>query len=158
MRYLVQHKKAKYINFLVISLCISVYIYLVFASVLRYEMGYIYPDQITLYIKGNPDEFLEPIPLLSLLEEIHIYLFINIMLFLILFSISFRTFFPDIYKVLFGSAGLFFILLESIGKLAVYYGFTAFSLFSSVSFFVYIFIFFFINSVNLYCFVRGKIR
>ncbi|ACO04001.1 MAG TPA: hypothetical protein DEP48_00410 [Persephonella sp.] len=158
MRYVVQHKKSNYIRFLVIFFSLSVYLYLVSVLVLRYELDYLFPDQILLQIRGNPDEFLEPVSFHSLLEEIHIYLFINLMIFLTLSSINLRTSLPDYLKYTSGSVALFFILLESFSKILVYYGLDTFSLLSFLSFLLYNSVFFLINSLNTYSFLRGSIR
>ncbi|WP_456402645.1 hypothetical protein [Persephonella sp.] len=158
MRYVVQHKKANYIRLLIILFSISVFLYLFLFTLLRFSMDYLFPSEISLYILGNPEEFLEPISLPSLLEEIHISLFINITLFITVSSILFRVKIPEVVKLTLSSLGFTFLILEPVFKLLVYFGFEFFSLFSFLSFVGFIITGFIINLINIFCFIKGHIK
>ncbi|WP_457641963.1 hypothetical protein [Persephonella sp.] len=158
MRFVVQHRKADFIKSLILLFSISIYFYVFVFLIYRYEGEFLFPDQVLRYIKGNPDEFLEPVPFVSLLEEIHIFLFINIFLLLSISSVLFRATLSEKIKTVLPAVGFLLINLEPLSKIAIFYGYENFSYISFISLILYILLVLVINTMNVYFFLTGRIK
>ncbi len=158
MRFVVQSKKATLINVLVILFSLSFYIFVFSLIFYRLESNTLLPSQIVLDLKGNLEEFLEPKPISTVLEQMHINLFIFNTALLILSSILYRTFTDKKVKFILIVSGFFSMYFEELSTLAVIYLDDKFSYVVSIGFFVMVFIMTLINSINLISFLTGKIK
>jgi len=73
------------------------------------------PEAVLITLKGNEEEFIEPLPLLSMLEHIHISLFLNILALFTSMAIVLRLSISDKHKgvlILFTMASLLFASLS----------------------------------------------
>ncbi len=158
MRFFVQHKKSQFINLLVVLFFFSFYLFLFFSVWLKIESNQFFPSDLVVDIKGNPEEFIEPKELVSLIEQIHMELFLNLLAFLSLVGIMFRTLISHSLKILIVFFGFLAIVLYplsilGIKFLSVYFGYIGF-----ISYAFLLFLYFVVNSVNLISFLTGKIR
>ncbi len=79
------------------------------------------PEQIAQTLQGDPDEFIEPFALGSLLELIHVDLFFMSLLFLLLSALQFRLI-PAKAQALFWSTLLLFcIILSFVAPFLAFY-------------------------------------
>jgi len=158
MRFVVQHKKASYINFLVLIFSTGAYFYIFLFPVYKYLTEEFFPKQIILALKGNPEEFLEPKDILSIMESLHIELFLLLVFFLTVSSILIRTSIKDKIKIYLIFSGFLSVFMYVFSIFGVKFLSDVFSYFYFISI---IFIFltgFFINSINIVCFITGKIK
>ncbi len=158
MRFYVQHKKTDFINLLVVLFSISFYLFLIFSVWLKIESNQFLPSDIILDIKGNPEEFIEPKEIVPLIESIHINLFLNLIAFLSIAGIFFRTLVKHSLKILVVFLGFLFIIISPISLIGIkflsdFFGYSAF-----LSYVFLILIYFTVNSINLFSFLTGKIK
>ncbi|MBK3333265.1 hypothetical protein GWK41_09300 [Persephonella atlantica] len=99
MRYVVQHRKASYIKFLVVMLSIFVQGFLTLFVVNKLLSGEFFPEDIKNLVAGNPDIFLEGIETGQIVEKVHIELFLLSVVFLTVFSINLRLNIKDSHKI-----------------------------------------------------------
>ncbi len=158
MRFVVQHKKAVYINFLVILFSLAIYPFLALYVLFKYFTNELFPKDIVLALQGNPEEFLEPKSLEAIIEAIHIESFLSIILFLTILSIFIRVNISDKVKI-FTSLFLFLFYLGYIFSIfAIKFGLNAFSYVYFASFIGFISLSFIVNTINLFSFLTGKIK
>ena len=158
MRFVVQHKKASYINFLIITYSIGAYFFIFSFTFYKYLSKELFPKDILLSLKGNPEEFLEPKSLLSIMESLHIELFLLLVLYITLFSIFIRTTFSETFKIntlFFGAVLILFYVLSIFGTKYLSDYFSNVYFISLVGFSIYSFA---INTINIYCFLMGKVK
>ncbi len=158
MRFFVQHKKSQFINLLVVLFSFSFYLFLFFSVWLKIESNQFFPFDLVVDIKGNPEEFIEPKELVLLIEQIHIELFLNLLAFLSLVGIMFRTLISHSLKILIVFFGFLAIVLYplsilGIKFLSIYFGYVGF-----ISYVFLLFLYFIVNSINLISFLTGKVR
>ena len=158
MRYVVQHKKATYINFLVILINIAIYFFLALFIAFKFITNELFPNDLVLSLKGNPEEFLEPKSLDMVIEFMHIESFMVIVLLLTVISIFIRTIYNDKLKIyfsfiLFLSAFLYFSSIFGVIFISETFAYINF-----LSFCILIFGTLIINTLNLYSFLSGKIK
>ncbi len=158
MRFVVQSKKATFINVLVILFSLSFYIFLFVLVLYRLESGTLFPSDILLDIKGDPDQFLEPKPFLTILEQMHINLFIYNTAIVIISSILYRTALNKGLKYILVVSGFISMYVEELSTFGVLYFGNVFAYIGSLSFFVMVVVMFLINTVNLIWFIAGKIK
>ncbi len=158
MRFFVQHKKSNFINLLVILYSLSFYLFIIFSVWLKIESNQFFPSDLISDIKGNPEEFIEPKELISIIEEIHIYLFLNLLAFLFLIGIMFRTLLVHSVKLLVVFFGFLAIVLYPLSILGLKFFCNCFGYINFFSFMFLILVYLFLNSFNLISFITGKIK
>lgn len=158
MKFSIQHKKASYINFLVLLYSFGIYFFVLCFGIYKYLSKEFLPKDILLSIKGNPDEFLEPKSLLSVMESVHIELFLLLSLFITLFSIFIRTIFSETFKINSIFLGSLFILFYFVSIFGIMYLSDFYANLYFVSLTGIILYFLVINTINIYCFLSGKIK
>ncbi len=158
MRFVVQSKKATLINLLVILFSLSFYMFILLLILYTIEAKTFFPKDIILDIKGNPEEFLEPKPFLSVLEQIHISLFLYITSMLVVSSILYRTLVSNSLKSFLITVGFLSAVLEELSILGVVYISDTFAYVKFISFLVFVITLTVINTVNLISFLTGKIK
>jgi hypothetical protein len=158
MRFVVQHKKALYINFLIFLYSIGIYFFIISFGAYKFLSKEFFPQDILLSIKGNPDEFLESKSLLSIMESVHIELFLLLTVFITLFSVFIRTNFSEFFKINILFWGSFFIFLYFMSVFGIKYLSDYFSNIYFISLIAILLNLFLINSLNIYCFLAGKVK
>ncbi len=158
MRFVVQSKKATLINLLVILFSLSFYMFILLLTFYTIEAKTFFPKDIILDIKGNPEEFLEPKPFLSILEQIHISLFLYITSMLVVSSILYRTLVSNRLKGFLITAGFLSVLFEELSILGVVYISDIFAYIKLISFLVFAITLTVINTINFISFLTGKIK
>ncbi len=158
MRFVVQSKKATLINLLVILFSLSFYMFILLLILYTIEAKTFFPKDIILDIKGNPEEFLEPKPFLSILEQIHISLFLYITSMLVVSSILYRTLVSNCLKGFLITAGFLSVLFEEFSILGVVYISDIFAYIKFISFLVFAITLSVINTINFISFLTGKIK
>ncbi len=158
MRFVVQSKKATLINLLVILFSLSFYMFILLLILYTIEAKTFFPKDIILDIKGNPEEFLEPKPFLSVLEQIHISLFLYITSMLVVSSILYRTLVSNSLKSFLITVGFLSAILEELSILGVVYISDTFAYVKFISFLVFVITLTVINTVNFISFLTGKIK
>ncbi len=158
MRFFVQHKKSQFINILVVLFSLSFYLFLFFSVWLKIESNQFFPSDLVIDIKGNSEEFIEPKEMVALIEQIHMELFLNLLAFLSLVGIMFRTLISHSLKILivffgFLATVLYPLSILGIKFISVYFGYVGF-----VSYIFLLFLYFIVNSINLISFLTGKVR
>jgi len=119
MRFFVQHKKSQFINLLVVLFSLSFYLFLFFSVWLKIESNQFFPSDLVLDIKGNTEEFIEPKETVALIEQIHIELFLNLLAFLSLIGIMFRTLINHSLKILIVFFGFLAIVIYPLSILGI---------------------------------------
>ena len=158
MKFVVQHKKAVYINFLVVLFSLAIYTFLSLYILFKYLTNELFPKDIILALQGNPERFLEPKSIEAIIEDIHIESFLSVILFITLLSIFIRVNLPEKVKI-YASLGLFIFYITYIFSIfTVKFGVNAFSYAYFISFVGFIFLAFVINTINLFAFLTGKIK
>ena len=158
MRFVVQSKKATLINVLVILFSLSFYIFIFSLVAYKLEAKLFFPEDILLDIKGNPDEFLEPKPFLTVLEELHINLFLYTTSLLVIFSILYRTVISNRVKITLILIGFISMFVEKLSVFGIVYLSDFFAYVKSLSFLLFILTIIIVNSLNLFSFLTGKIK
>ncbi|HIE59862.1 MAG TPA: hypothetical protein EYH43_01915 [Persephonella sp.] len=158
MRFVVQHKKAVYINFLVVLFSLAIYPFLSLYTLFKYLTNELFPEDIILALQGNPEEFLEPKSIEAIIEAIHIESFLSIILFITLLSIFIRVNLPDKVKIYVSMILFIFYITYIFSIFAVRFGLNFFSYTYFISFIGFIFLAFGINTINLFAFLTGKIK
>jgi len=158
MRFVVQSKKATLINLLVILFSLSFYTFILLLILYTIEAKTFFPKDIILDIKGNPEEFLEPKPFLSILEQIHISLFLYITSMLVVSSILYRTLVSNSIKVLLITVGFLSALLEEVSIFGIVYISNTFAYVKFLSFLIFIITLTVINTINFISFLIRKIK
>jgi hypothetical protein len=158
MRFFVQHKKENFISLLVILFSTVFYLFIIFSVWLKLESNQFFPSDLVLDIKGNPDEFIEPKEIVSLVEEIHVNLFLNLIALLSISGILFRTLINHNFKIFLTFSGFLAVILYPLSILGIKFLCNCFGIVSFISYLFLIFVFFIVNSINLISFLTGKFR
>lgn len=158
MRFFVQHKKSEFISLLVVLFSLTFYLFIFFSVLLKFGSNQFFPEEIVLDINGNLDEFIEPKELTALIENIHINLFINLIGFLSIAGILFRTLINHKLKILLVFVGFLSILIYPLSLLGIKFLWEGFGYLAFASFLLIIIVFFVVNSINILSFLNGKIR
>jgi len=100
MKFLVSKDMNSNLNFTLLLWFYSLMMFLYFTGDLFY-LSYFFGSstkEVLSTLKGNPDEFIEPLSLLSLLEHIHISLFLSILALFTTMAIVLRIRLTDAHK------------------------------------------------------------
>jgi hypothetical protein len=158
MRYVIQHKKSSYINFLVLLFSFSLYFFVICFGVYKYLSGEFFPEEIRSVLLGNPDEFLEGKTVLQIVELMHIELFLILVVLLTVFSINLRVSIKDKIRYFLITAGFISGITYCLSPFLVKFISPLFSYLQFASFIFFLLITFYVNSLNIYGFLRGRIR
>ena len=158
MRYTVQHRKSKYISFLVLNLSFGVQFFLILFVVYKYLMEEFFPEQIKLSILGDPDQFLEGKSLLQIVESVHIEVFLIMLTTLTVMSIMLRAEITEKLKIFFIFTGFISGFVYAVSPFAVSFLGETFSYVQFLFFCLFIVICSAVNTLNIYCFLTGKIK
>jgi len=158
MRYTVQHKKSRYISFLIVNLSLGINFFLVMFVFYKYLMEELFPEQIRLSILGDPDQFLEGKSLLQIVETVHIEVFLILLTALTVMSILLRVEIPEKLKLLFIFLGFISGFIYAVSPFLVSFLWEGFSNVQFLSFCLFIITCFLVNTLNIYCFLTGKIK
>ncbi|WP_293444418.1 hypothetical protein [Persephonella sp.] len=158
MRYTVQHRKSRYINFLVINLSFGIQFFMILFVLYKYLMEELFPEQIKLSILGDPDQFLEGKSLLQIVESVHIEVFLIMLTALTVMSILLRVEIPEKFKVFFIFTGFISGFVYAVSPFLVSFWGETFSYVQFLSFCSFIITCSAVNTLNIYCFLTGKIK
>jgi len=79
------------------------------------------PAEVLSTLKGNPDEFIEPLSLLSLLEHIHISLFLSILALFTTMAIVLRIRLGHVHKKLIILIAMLSLLISFLSLIGTYF-------------------------------------
>ncbi|MDQ7055096.1 MAG: hypothetical protein Q9M89_00750 [Persephonella sp.] len=141
-----------------IFLSVFIQLFLTFFTVYKYLSQELLPESIKTSVVGNPEEFLEGMSLLQIVEKVHMELFLLSFVFLTLFSVNLRLHITDRWKILLSCISFFVLLIYFFSLL----GMPLFPDILSYTYFLsFVFltgILFAVNMLNIVFFFTGKVK
>ncbi|SNZ06387.1 hypothetical protein SAMN06265182_0659 [Persephonella hydrogeniphila] len=158
MRYVIQHKKSFYITFLILLFSVSLYFFILSFGAYKYLSEEFFPEDIKVALLGNPEEFLEGKTVLQIVETIHIEIFLILVVLLTVFSVNLRVLMKESIRYLLIGIGFISGIVYSLSPFVVKFISPIFSFVQSISLSLFLLTTLFVNSLNIYAFLRGKVR
>ncbi len=158
MRYVIQHKKTSYIQFLIILLSVAIQGFLFLFIVNKLLLGEFFPEDIKNLVAGNPEFFLEEMEIGQIVEKVHIELFLLSFVFLTVFSINLRLNIKDSHKITLSVLSFINIWTYVLSFFLIKFFPAIFSNVYTISLSLLFAVISGVNIMNIISFITGKIK